>query len=145
MREFSYANFANQISVISVDKSAQSNTINIMLITNKNSTEEGLRKRTIGREIKVGPLSLSFVTIIVLAALCLFYLAQSTQSATNNYKVRELEDKKGQLEDDNKRLEVESIRLKSLNEIKKSTEDSQLEENKESHYLPEENSVTARR
>lgn len=116
-----------------------------MLITNKDTVEYGIRKRTIGREIKVGPLSLSFVTVIVLAALALFYLAQSTQGATKNYAVTELGNKKTQLEDENKRLEVESVRLKSLNEIKKSTENGNLEQNTQSSFVPNANSDTARR
>lgn len=96
-----------------------------MLITNQNTQELGLRKRTIGRNIKIGPLSLSFVTIIILAALSLFYLAQSAQSATKNYTVMNLEQKQSKLEDENKRLEVEAVRLQSLNEIKKTTVDAQ--------------------
>ena len=116
-----------------------------MLITNQNTTDLGLRKRTIGREIKIGPLSLSFFTIIVLAALALFYLAQSTQSATKNYEMRELEDQKNKLLDEGRRLEVESVRLKSINEIKKSTEDGSMEANKQSYFVPEEKNLTARR
>lgn len=116
-----------------------------MLITNQNTTEAGIRKRTIGREVKLGPLSLSFFTVVILAGLALFYLAQSTQSATNNYKVRELEDKKTQIIDENKRLEIEAVRLKSLNEIKKSTENGALEQNKQSQYSEDKNSDTARR
>jgi len=116
-----------------------------MLITDKNTTEFGVRKRTIGREIKLGPMSLSFVTVVVLAGLALFYLAQSTQSATNNYKIRELEDQKAQVQEENQRLEVEAIRLKSLNEIKKSTENGNLEENKQSQYSNKKDSDTARR
>lgn len=116
-----------------------------MLITNNNSLETGVRKRTIGREIKLGPLSLSFVTVVILAGLALFYLAQSTQSATNNYQIRELEDKKAEIANENKRLEVEAVRLKSLNEIKKSTENGALEENKQSQYSEDKKTDTARR
>jgi hypothetical protein len=116
-----------------------------MLITNQNSLESGVRKRTIGREIKLGPLSLSFVTVVILAGLALFYLAQSTQSATNNYQIRELEDKKAEIANENKRLEVEAVRLKSLNEIKKSTENGALEENKQSQYSEDKKTDTARR
>ena len=119
--------------------------IQIMLITNKNTIENGTRKRTIGRELKLGPLSVSFVMIVVLSALALFYLAQSTQSATNNYKIRELEDKKTLLNEENKRMEVEAVRLKSINEIKKSTENGNLEENKQSQYSEDKESETARR
>lgn len=116
-----------------------------MLITNNNSLESGIRKRTIGREIKIGPLSLSFVTVIILAAMALFYLAQSTQGATKNYQIQELQDKKTQLQDETKRLEVEAVRLKSINEIKKSTENGALEQNQQSFYAPTENTTTAKR
>jgi len=107
-----------------------------MLITNQNTMDLGTRKRTIGREVKIGPVSLSFVSIIILAALALFYLAESTQGATKNYQVRELEDQKTQLVQEQQRLEVESVRLKSLSEIKQSTENGNLEENKNSFYAP---------
>ena len=85
------------------------------------------------------------MAIIILAALTLFYLAESTQSATNNYKVRELESKKTELEKEKKQLEVEAVRLKSINEIKKSTENGVLEENHDSSYSPIKESDTARR
>lgn len=116
-----------------------------MLITNKNTIEQGLRKRTIGQEIKIGPLSLQFITIILLAVLALFYLAQSTQSATRNYKLRELEDKRNKLQQESERLEVEVIRLKSLNEIKNGTQSLNLEPIKESGFISSSPSTTARR
>lgn len=103
-----------------------------MLITKTNLQDAGIRKRTIDREIKIGPLSIQFVIIIILAALALLYLAQSTQSATKNYQIRELEDKKSQLEVENQRLEIETVRLKSLNEIKNSVKDQNLEPAKNS-------------
>lgn len=107
-----------------------------MLITNKNTTETGLRKYTIGREIKIGPLSLQFITIIFLAILALFYLAQSTQSATTNYKARELEDQRDRLEKEAKRLEIEVIRLKSLNEIKNGVQSLNLEPSEDANLIP---------
>ncbi len=116
-----------------------------MLITDKNNLNDNSRKHTIGREIKIGPLSLQFVTIIFLAILALFYLAQSTQSATRNYKLQELEDQKNKLEQENQRLEIESVRLKSLNEIKNGTQSLNLEPAKESGYITPSDNNTARR
>jgi len=69
--------------------------------------------------VQVGPLSLRFITLLILAALALFYLAQSSQSATKNYKVRELELTKQGLKEENERLEIETLRLKSLAEAQK--------------------------
>ncbi|EKD56788.1 MAG: hypothetical protein ACD_58C00092G0002 [uncultured bacterium] len=108
-----------------------------MLLTKTNNLDAGIRKRTISREIKIGPLSLQFITVIIFAALALLYLAQSTQSASKNYKVRELTDKKIELEQENERLQIESTRLKSLNGIKEKTDEMQLQSNNTSNYLPD--------
>lgn len=67
--------------------------------------------------VQIGPLSLRFITLLILAALALFYLAQSSQSATKNYKVRELDLTKQGLAEENDRLKIETLRLKSLNEV----------------------------
>ena len=98
-----------------------------MLITKNNSWQSGVRKRTINPEIKLGPLSLKFATIVLLAVAALFYLAQSTQSSAQKYELMQLNVSKNQLETQTKELEVEAARLKSLNEIKKSTQSSGLE------------------
>ena len=92
-----------------------------MLLTRTNTWQPGFRKRTINKEFKVGPLSLRFITIALLAIGALFYLAQSAQASTYKYKIMELDDQKSKIETDVKQLEVESARLKSLNEIKNST------------------------
>jgi len=55
-------------------------------------------------------------------AVALFYLAQSTQSATKRYTVRELELKKEDMQKDKERLSIEATRLQSLQEIQGSIE-----------------------
>jgi len=89
-----------------------------MLITRSNTWEPGFRKRTIRNQFKIGPVSLKFITIALLAIAALFYLAQSAQSSTFKYKIMELEDQKAKIQTDVQQLEIESARLKSLNEIK---------------------------
>ncbi|NCO43927.1 hypothetical protein GW889_00135, partial [Candidatus Berkelbacteria bacterium] len=54
--------------------------------------------------------------------VALFYLAQSTQSATKRYTVRELELKKEDMQKDKERLSIEATRLQSLQEIQGSIE-----------------------
>lgn len=98
-----------------------------MLITNNNSWDYGVRKRTIGQDFKVGPVSLRFITIALIAIAALFYLAQSTQSSVNKYRIMQLGDEQGQLEVKTADLEVEAARLKSLSEIKKNSEGLNLE------------------
>lgn len=98
-----------------------------MLIPRANTWEPGFRTRTIRGEFKIGPVSLKFVTIALLALAALFYLAQSAQSATFKYKIMELEDQKSKIQTDVKQLEVESARLKSLGEIQNNVASLNLE------------------
>lgn len=93
-----------------------------MLITKENTWEPGYRKRTINREFKIGPLSMKFVTIALIAIGALFYLAQSTQSSSKKYQIMQLQDTQKQLEAQSNDLKIEAVRLKSLNEIKGSSE-----------------------
>lgn len=93
-----------------------------MLIPRNNTWEPGFRKRTIKRELKIGPVSLKFITIALLAVGALFYLAESSQGATQQYQIMQLTDTKQQLEAQGKDLEVEAARLKSLNEISSSSQ-----------------------
>lgn len=92
-----------------------------MLITRTNNWETGFRKRTIKKEIKIGPVSLKFITIALIAVGALFYLAQSTQGAAQKYKIMQLTSDQSQIEAQSKDLQVEAVRLKSLNEIKNSS------------------------
>lgn len=101
-----------------------------MLITNSNNFQTGVRRRTIGRSFSVGPVSVKVLTILILAAAALFYLAQTTQSATKNYKLRELEIQKSQLKEENERLQVEAIRLKSLNTLAETAKQMGMENKK---------------
>lgn len=87
-----------------------------MLLTKKEMSNN-LRSRTINSSVSIGPLTLRFITVIVIAALCILYLAQSTQGATQNYKVREMEQKQNELEKENERLDVEAVRLQALKNV----------------------------
>lgn len=93
-----------------------------MLMTRAKTSQQGVRKRTVQRVVHVGPLSLRFITIIMFTAVALFYLAQSTQSATKRYTVRELELKKEDMQKDKDRLSIEATRLQSLQEIQGSVD-----------------------
>jgi len=107
-----------------------------MLITQSNNWEEGTRKRTISQEFKLGPLSMKFATIALIAIAALFYLAQSTQGAAQKYQIMQLTETKKELETKSKELEVEAARLKSLNEIKKSTQNNDFEPVGQTNFYP---------
>jgi len=99
----------------------------ILTMTNSNSSTPGVRKKTIGREITIGPNAIKFVTIAIFAILALVYLAQSTSGANRSVVVRDLSDKKAALQLEQERLEVEQTRLKSLKEIDSGVEKPALE------------------
>lgn len=97
-----------------------------MLITQTNTWQPGFRKRTIKKELKIGPVSLKFVTIALIAVGALFYLAESSQAASSKYTIMKLSDTKSQTEAQGKDLEVQAARLKSLNEIKTTSDNMGL-------------------
>ena len=98
-----------------------------MLIPRNNTWQNGFRKRTIGMDFKIGPITLRFITIALLAIAALFYLAQSAQASSFKFRIMDLQGKQTKVQTDVKQLEVESARLKSLNEIKNSTQNLNLE------------------
>jgi len=89
----------------------------VLTITNSSHNMAGVRKKTIGREIVIGPNAIKFVAIAIFAILAIVYLTQSTAGANRSVKVGNLDDKKTQLQMEKERLEVEQTRLKSLKEI----------------------------
>ncbi len=98
-----------------------------MLVTNSNNYVEGKRKRSLSRFFTLGPMSSKIIGIVLLALLGLFYLAQSTQSATRNYTIQNLEDKKKELETAKDEMTIEAMRLKSLNSIQDKAKELNLE------------------
>lgn len=88
-----------------------------MLIAKTNTQIPGMRKHTVTRAVSLGQVSFKFITIGLLAALALLYLAQNTQSANRSYQLRSLTEERVKLQQERERLEVESIRLRSLDSI----------------------------
>ncbi len=89
-----------------------------MLITSSNSWNSGIRKRTVKSEVRLGPVTLKFVTIALLAVAALFYLAQSSRATAQKYNVSNLQNEVQQNQNDVDQLKVEAARLQSLNAIK---------------------------
>lgn len=98
-----------------------------MLITRNNSWQRGMRKRTIKKELKLGPMSIKFVTIALMAVVGCFYLSQSAQASSQKYQIMQVSSVKQELESKTKDLEVEAARLKSLTEIKKTAQNNNFE------------------
>ncbi len=85
---------------------------------------DGARKHTVPQLVTVGPVSLRILTVASLASLLLFYLAQTTQSATTSYEVQSLGEQRQELADDVQRMQLEAQRLQTLGSIQQGLGDS---------------------
>jgi cell division protein FtsL len=88
-----------------------------MFFVGKRDQNLGIRKRTVEKRFFLGPTSVKVVILVVLAAFSLFYLSQSSQSATKNYEISDLTQQEKDLNSQKQRLEVEANRLKALSII----------------------------
>ncbi len=85
------------------------------------------RKKTVSKEIVIGPVAIKFITIIIVAVLAVVYLSQSTAGAGRSIKMRDIESKKTELNLEKERLEAEQTRLKALKEIDNGVEKQVME------------------
>lgn len=98
-----------------------------MLVPNSKSWRPGRQKRTLRQDLVIGPTSIKFITVILLAALALFYLAQTSQSATRAYRLNDLRAKVESMTSDNEQLQLEAVRLQSLQSIQEAANKLKLE------------------
>lgn len=89
------------------------------MLVRLNSRGVKRRQRTIQKQsVAMGPAALKFVTIFVLALLTIIYLVQSTKGSTKQMDVTKLEDQAAVLKNERQDIEIEAIRLKSLQNLK---------------------------
>ena len=69
----------------------------------------------------LGPVSNTIVLILVMCLLGLMYLTQVTKTNALGYKVSALTSQQSQLKEEYDSLEVESVRLQSLDRVQSST------------------------
>ncbi|HOX40836.1 MAG TPA: hypothetical protein PK263_01415 [bacterium] len=95
--------------------------------TTSDVVDSGARKKTVDRRFFIGPNTIKFVSLAVLAVLAIVYLSQSTAGASRSMKTRELESEKNALDEKAKWLEVEATRYQSLREIDNAVEKPVME------------------
>jgi len=81
----------------------------------------------LNRVLSIGPVSTKIFGITFIVLISLFYLAQSSQSATRSYAISDLENRKEQIDQGKDELAVEAMRLKSLQSIQSKAEELGLE------------------
>lgn len=86
------------------------------------------RQRTVNSGgLSMGPVTLKFITITVLALLTLVYLIQSTKGSSKMVQMTDLEQKKETLESQREDLELEGIRLKTIKSLQGAAKQFNLE------------------
>ncbi len=86
-----------------------------MLMTNGTIITPGTRRRTINRQVSLGPISMRIVTIVIIAASAIITIAQTTKTATASYLLRSKNSELADVRENVKRLETEEVRLRALN------------------------------
>jgi len=99
-----------------------------MITIGSRDTNLGQKKRSIARSIFFGPNSVRIIAIVLLAAFSLFYLSQSSQSATKTIRVSDLEKEQNDITSEKERLEVEANRLKALSIIQDKAKEKGMEQ-----------------
>jgi len=94
-----------------------------------------VRRETFWPQIKIGSVSLTFVTIIIACLLALLYLAFSNQVAAKVYKINSLEERKSNLLLENENLQVEAARLQSIKELENTINEKELVPTNEVNYV----------
>jgi cell division protein FtsL len=101
----------------------------------------GIKKRTLPREITIGPTAIKFVAIIIFAALGVIYLTQSTRGANLSVELGNLDSEQQELQQKIERLNAEGARLKALDNVYSQTGNMQMEPASKINYLPADQQV----
>jgi hypothetical protein len=95
----------------------------------KLQTEKSLRSGfEIGKKgsIKIGLASVGFLVTFFIVFSSAFYLFQVNDLAVKGYDIRDLENKIGELEKENKKMQIREMELRSMYVIEKSAQDFNL-------------------
>ncbi len=79
-----------------------------------------------GSSFSVGPTTVRYLTLLLLAVFSLLYLVQSAQGSNKNIEIRNLDQKKNELDKELSTLEVNASRWQSLNNLSQSAAKQQL-------------------
>ncbi len=85
--------------------------------------------------LRLGPVSLGFITVLIFSLISLFYLAQSNQITTKGYALQEFQQQEDKIVSENERLQVEAARLESLNKAKEKSGELSMTPIKELKYF----------
>jgi len=86
-------------------------------------------------QFKLGKFSLGFIVLLIIFSGSLLYLSQSNKMAVKGYDIASLEKERQELSEERERLEIESSRLQSIQQIESGLKDSGLVPVKKINYI----------
>ncbi|MFH2105119.1 MAG: hypothetical protein ABII72_02685 [Parcubacteria group bacterium] len=93
-----------------------------LTITNARTAKRGIRKRTVVKNVHIGPVTFVVTTVSIFALIGFLFLAQLFQTSTKGYEISALRDQVGDLKDENKKLEIKAAELRSFENVNQSVE-----------------------
>lgn len=106
-----------------------------LAITKSGNRKQRYRRRTIGRNVSTGPVTLGVFIVLMIASLGVVYLVQSNSVSTSGYAIRDLEKRIESLEQDNQDLRLEAAELQSLKNLEEAQKDLGMVPNSEVLYV----------
>jgi cell division protein FtsL len=89
-------------------------------ISNSKTMKRGIRKKTLPRNFKIGPVTFVVIAVGMFAFIGFIFLAQLFQSSTKGYEITELRQAANELKEENKKLEIKAAELRSFENIDES-------------------------
>lgn len=89
-------------------------------IHTKHTRANRQRSHALRRKVQTGPVAVSFIAIITIGILSFFYLYEQNNISTKGYTIRELEKQVDEIKEQNRKLELEVAKVRSIEEIEKS-------------------------
>ena len=87
----------------------------------------GVQKNRLASRFALGPVSLQFVTIVLLALFSLLYLLQNNQMTTEGYKLAQVKNDQIDLLQEYEKYQVEASRLQALGAIQTKIGEMEME------------------
>jgi len=89
-----------------------------LILNHFRAAENSARRRIyLRRKLHLGPITLGFITLILICVLSLFYLTSTDGIATKGYELKDLEGKVKSLKDQNEQLKLERAQLESIKNL----------------------------
>ena len=111
----------------------------------KDRTKKRKFNRTYQPHFQLGKFSFGFVILGLILVISLLYLSQSNKMAVRGYDIAKLEQEKQQLLAERERLEIESSRLQSIQEIESGLKSSGMVPVKKINYISSSTTIALNR